>query len=318
MNSIAPPANLSATQHTHTNSLDAGINPQAKVDFTLTPTADLQAATTPQTLAAPAAHVEQTPTTAETFIQTLAKVVATAPNDAQTLTREGQQNLTNSFNILLANNKAGILNLLGSKPIAELKNQIQIPEALENLINGILNNPQLQQELQEGARAQEFKEGMVNYLANYLTQNQINQALTKSSLSSNETAQTWLKQFFEQVNVKAEQPALFFSIANQVSKLKPIANALVKEFQQILANTENSMPQKTTIAVEPGVDTLSAIQQQTDHDKQSAAQVGEAILQQSVSLGKFMQETVTQHLPSISKLISTVTNLFQNIIKKNS
>jgi len=118
MNSIAPPANLSATQHTHTNSLDAGINPQAKVDFTLTPTADLQAATTPQTLAAPAAHVEQTPTTAETFIQTLAKVVATAPNDAQTLTREGQQNLTNSFNILLANNKAGILNLLGSKPIA--------------------------------------------------------------------------------------------------------------------------------------------------------------------------------------------------------
>jgi len=111
---------------------------------------------------------------------------------------------------------------------------------------------------------------------------------------------------------------LLFSIANQVSKLKPIANALVKEFQQILANTENSMPQKTTIAVEPGVDTLSAIQQQTDHDKQSAAQVGEAILQQSVSLGKFMQETVTQHLPSISKLISTVTNLFQNIIKKNS
>jgi hypothetical protein len=42
----------------------------------------------------------------------LAQVVATAPNDAQALTREGQQSLTNSFYILLANNKAKILNLL--------------------------------------------------------------------------------------------------------------------------------------------------------------------------------------------------------------
>jgi len=109
---------------------------------------------------------------------------------------------------------------------------------------------------------------------------------------------------------------LFFSIANQVSELKPIAKALVENFQQIFANTENSMPKRTTIDV-PGLDTLSAIQQQSKLDQQSAAQVGEAILKQSVSLGKLMQETVTQHLPSISNLISTVTSFFQNIIKKS-
>lgn len=342
MSSIAPTANVSTTQHTQTNFLDAGINPPAKDDITSTPTANLQATppahieptattaklqaeppinfsstenTTPQILATPPAQIEQTPTPAETFIQTLAQVVATAPNDAQALTTEGQQSLTNSFNILLANNKASILNLLGTKPIAELKNQIQIPEALEKLINGIMNNPQLQQELQ-GARVQEFKEAMVNYLANYLTQNQINQALTESSLSNNDIAKAWLKQFFEQVNVEAEQPALFFSIANQVSELKPIATALVKDFQGILANTENSMPKRTITAVEPDVDTLSAIQQQSEHDKQRAAQVGEAILKQSVSLGELMKKTVTQHLPSISRLISTVTNFFQNIIQK--
>ena len=77
------------------------------------------------------------------------------------------------------------------------------------------------------------------------------------------------------------------------------------------------MPKRTTIDVQPGVDTLSAIQQQSKLDQQSAAQVGEAILKQSVSLGKLMQETVTQHLPSISNLISTVTSFFQNIIKKS-
>ena len=302
-----------------------------------------QTATTAQTLAAPPAHIEPTATTAnlqaappinfsstentttnsptattpQTFIKTLTQDVATAPNDAQALTREGQQILTNSFNILLANNKANILNLLGTNSIAELKNQIQIPEALDKLINGILNNPQLQQELQ-GARAQEFKEGIVNYLANHLTQNQINQALTESSLSSNDTAQAWLKQFFEQVNVEAEQPALLFSIADQVSELKPIAKALVENFQQILANTANSMPERTTIDVRPGVDTLSAIQQQSKLDEQGATQVGQAIFEQSVSLGKFMQKTVTQHLPAISKLISTATNFFQNIIRKSS
>jgi hypothetical protein len=111
---------------------------------------------------------------------------------------------------------------------------------------------------------------------------------------------------------------LFFSIADQASKLQPIAKALVKKFQQILANTENSMPKRITIDVQPGVDTLSAIEQQSEHDQQSAVQVGEAILKQSVSFGKLMQKTVTQHFPSISKLISTVTNLFQKITKKSS
>ena len=113
MSSITVPANLSATQHTHTNSLDAGINQQAQVDFTSTPTANLQAAT-PTNFSSTENTTAYSPTatTAKTFIKTLAQVVATAPNDAQTLTREGQQNLTNSFNILLANNKAKILNLL--------------------------------------------------------------------------------------------------------------------------------------------------------------------------------------------------------------
>ena len=319
MSSITPPAHIVQTA---TANLQA--EPPAHLEQTAT-TANLQAeppahleqtATTAQTLAEPPVHIEQTATTAETFIQTLAQVVATAPNDAQTLTTEGQQSLRHTFDILLANNKAKILNLLGNRQIAELKNQIQIPEALDNLINGILNNPQLQQELQGGAQIQKFKEAMVNYLANHLTQNQINQALTESSLSNNDTAKAWLKQFFEQVNPEAEQPALFFSIANQVSELKPIATALVENLKQILANTENSMPQRTTIDVKPGVDTLSAIEQQSKLDEQSAAQVGQAIFEQSVSLGELMKKTVTQHLPSISRLISTVTNFFQNIIQK--
>lgn len=263
-----------------------------------------------QTLAAPT----QT-TRAQEFIKTLAQVIATAPNDAKALTPEGQQKLENSFNILLINNKANILNVLGNNPLTNLKNQIQIPEALDKLINGILNNAELQQELQ-GTKAQEFKETIVNYLANLVTQNQINQAFTESPLSSNDTAKAWLNQFYTPINTKYEQPALVFSIVNNVSALKPVAKGFFEQLQKIVSETINSMPQQKPTERQPGVDALTAIHQRSEIDSQSANLVGAALHQQSERLGQLMKKTIIEHLPKLSSLMMTATNFAENLLKK--